>query len=191
MISLTARAAGRTVRRMHVAVTAVGLDRPGIVAAVSRILYDVGGNIEDSRMAILGGHFAMVLIVALPDGADQKELERALAEPAGALDLITTVRPVAEAAPLHADGSPYVVSVYGADKPGIVWHISEALAAAGVNISDLATHVVGDQEPVYVMILEVDLPPGADAEAIGMSLKVIGEELGVDVAFNAMDTETL
>ena len=45
-------------RVMHVAVTAVGADRPGIVAAVSRALYDVGGNIEDSRMAILGGHFA-------------------------------------------------------------------------------------------------------------------------------------
>jgi len=176
---------------MHVAVTAVGLDRPGIVAAVSRVLYDVGGNIEDSRMAILGGHFAMVLIVALPDRADQKALEHALAEPADALDLIVTVRPVAEAAPLHAEGSPFVVSVYGADKPGIVWQISEALAAAHVNISDLATHVVGDQEPVYVMVLEVDLPPGADAESIGTSLKVIGGELGVDVAFNPMDADTL
>jgi len=178
-------------RVMHVAVTAVGADRPGIVAAVSRALYDVGGNIEDSRMAILGGHFAMVLIVALPDGADPKELERALAEPAGALELITTVRPVAEAPPIHDGGTPYVVSVYGADKPGIVWQISEALAATHVNISDLATHVVGDQEPVYVMILEVDVPPGGDPEAIGSALKVIGSELGVDVAFNPMEADTL
>ena len=176
---------------MHVAVTAVGLDRPGIVAAVSHVLYDIGGNIEDSRMAILGGHFAMVLIVALPDGTDATALERALAEPAGALDLITSVRPVADAPPLNAEGTPYIVSVYGADKPGIVWQISEALAAAHVNICDLATHVVGDQEPVYVMILEVDLPPGADGEAIGTALKVIGEVLGVDVAFNPMDAETL
>jgi len=176
---------------MHVAVTAVGLDRPGIVAAVSRVLFDFGGNIEDSRMAILGGHFAMVLIVALPQGTDASALEKALAEPAGALDLITTVRPVAEAEPGHAGGSPYVVSVYGADKPGIVLRVSETLAANDVNISDLATHVVGDQEPVYVMILEVDLPPGAQADAISDALKAIGAELGVDVAFNPMDAETL
>ncbi|HJT38590.1 MAG TPA: ACT domain-containing protein [Actinomycetota bacterium] len=176
---------------MHVAVTAVGGDRPGIVASVSRVLYDVGGNIEDSRMAILGGHFAMVLIVSLPDDADPKGLERALAEPAGALGLITTVRPVADAPPPHATGTPYVVSVYGADKPGSVWQISEALAAAKVNISDLATHVVGDQEPVYVMILEVDVPPGADPEMIGGALKVISSELGVDVAFNPMEADTL
>ena len=92
---------------------------------------------------------------------------------------------------MHDGGTPYVVSVYGADKPGIVWQISEALAAADVNISDLATHVVGDQEPVYVMILEVDVPPGGDQEAIGSALKVIGSELGVDVAFNPMEAETL
>jgi glycine cleavage system transcriptional repressor len=133
----------------------------------------------------------MVLIVALPEATDPAALEDALAEPAGLLELITTVRPVADAAPLHAEGSPYVVSVYGADKPGIVWRISEALAAAKVNISDLATHVVGDQEPVYVMILEVDVPPGGDAESIGTTLKGIGEELGVDIAFNPMDAETL
>ena len=178
-------------RVMHVAVTAVGADRPGIVAAVSRVLFDVGGNIEDSRMAILGGHFAMVLIVAIPDGADPENLQRALAEPAGALGLITTVRPVADAPPPHAGGTPYVVSVYGADKPGIVLQISEALAAAEVNVCDLATHVVGDQEPVYVMILEVDVPPGAGPETIGSALKVIGSELGVDVAFNPMEADTL
>jgi glycine cleavage system transcriptional repressor len=175
---------------MHVAVTAVGVDRPGIVAAVSKVLFDVGGNIEDSRMAILGGHFAMVLIVALPEGIDAPSLERALETPARTLELITTVRPIAEAAP-HAGGSPFVVSVYGADRPGIVARVSETLAAHGVNISDLATHVVGDQEPVYVMILEVDLPPGAQADTIADALKGIGADLGVDVAFNRMEADTL
>ena len=91
--------------------------------------------------------------------------------------------------PSHSRRTPK--NVYGADKPGIVLRVSETLAANGVNISDLATHVVGDQEPVYVMIMEVDLPPGAQADAIGDALKAIGSDLGVDVAFNPMDTETL
>jgi hypothetical protein len=41
------------------------------------------------------------------------------------------------------------------------------------------------------MILEVDVPPGGDAESIGTTLKGIGDELGVDIAFNPMDAETL
>jgi glycine cleavage system transcriptional repressor len=176
---------------MHVAVTAVGLDRPGIVAAVSQVLYDFGGNIEDSRMAILGGHFAMMLIVAISDDAAAEDLERALVEPARALELITTVRPIAEAPAGHEPGAPYVVSVYGADKPGIVARVSQTLADHKVNITDLATHVVGDQEPVYVMVLEVELPPGADADAIGSALKTLGSDLGVDVAVNPMEAETL
>jgi len=176
---------------MHVAVTAVGVDRPGIVAAVSQVLFDFGANIEDSRMAILGGHFAMMLIVAIPDSAAPDDLEAALAEPARSLELITTVRPVAEVPAGHEPGAPYVVSVYGADKPGIVARTSQALADHNVNITDLATHVVGDQEPVYVMILEVELPPGADSDAIGDALKQLGADLGVDVSINPMEAETL
>ena len=52
------------------AVSAIGRDRPGIVAAVSRVLLDLEGNVEDSQMSILRGHFAVMLIVALPSGVD-------------------------------------------------------------------------------------------------------------------------
>src|SRR6058998_3143111 len=114
---------------MHVLVTAVGADRPGIAAAVAKVLYDHGGNVEDSRMAILGGHFAMMLIVALPSATDAAALEAALAAPAKALDLIVAVRPVEEASKEHAAGSSYVVTVYGADRPGIVYRVTSALAS--------------------------------------------------------------
>ena len=49
------------------AVTAIGRDRPGIVAAISGALLELEGNVEDSQMSILRGHFAVMLIVRLPD----------------------------------------------------------------------------------------------------------------------------
>ena len=52
------------------AVTAIGRDRPGIVAAISGVFAELGANIEDARMAILRGNFAVMLIAALPEGAD-------------------------------------------------------------------------------------------------------------------------
>ena len=52
----------------HFAVSAIGRDRPGIVAAVSKVLLDHEGNIEDSQMTILRGHFTMTLIVSIGDG---------------------------------------------------------------------------------------------------------------------------
>ena len=52
----------------HLAVSAIGSDRPGIVAAVTKVLLDQGCNLEDTSMSILRGHFAMMLVVAAPSG---------------------------------------------------------------------------------------------------------------------------
>ncbi len=173
---------------MHIAVTAVGADRPGIVAAVTKVLFEHGANIEDSRMAILGGHFAMVLIVTADEAA---ALEQALQVPAHTLGLIVSARPVSEAGVAHSDGAPYVVNVYGADKPGIVAGISAALAEQHVNISDLATHVIDATPPVYLMMLQVTLARGSDPAAIEAQLKGLGAQLGVDVSMNADEADTL
>lgn len=175
---------------MHVAVTAVGTDRPGIAAAVAKVLFEHGGNIEDSRMAILGGHFAMMLIVALPSEADSADLERALEPVARALDLLVSVKPVAEASPEHAEGSQYVVTVYGADKPGIVFRVCTVLAGHRVNVTDLATRVVAGDPDVYTMILEATVPSTADSAAIEADLKSLADDLTIDVSFHPLDADT-
>ena len=56
----------------HFALTIIGRDRPGIVSEVTEILYNLGCNIADSSCSILGGQFAMILILAHPDFTDQK-----------------------------------------------------------------------------------------------------------------------
>ncbi|MBV8983066.1 MAG: amino acid-binding protein, partial [Acidimicrobiia bacterium] len=72
----------------HYAVSAVGADRPGIVAAVTGVFLEHGCNLEDTSMTILRGHFAMMLVVAAPDGLAQETLEEALAGPAADFDLV-------------------------------------------------------------------------------------------------------
>lgn len=177
---------------MQVAVTAVGANRPGIAAAVTEILFDHGGNIEDSRMAILGGHFAMMLIVGLPDDADPTALERALLPTTEELDLLVSVRPVAHAtAEPQAGAEEFVVSVYGADKPGIVSKVSRTLADHGINITDLATRVVEGDPAVYVVLMEVVVPAGADTAVIDADLKLVGADLDVDISFHPLEAETL
>ena len=68
-------------RMATLAVSAVGLDRPGIIAGVAERLAAHGANITDSRMAILRGHFAMTLIV---EGAERvRRLVRVDQKPIG------------------------------------------------------------------------------------------------------------
>ena len=179
----------------HFAVTAVGADRPGIVAAVTGAFADHDCNLEDSSMTILRGQFAMMLVVDAPDGVGQGELEAALAVPAAELDLVVTVRPAGEPARSPEpsdDAASWTVSVYGADHPGIVHGVAAILAEQEVNIVDLSTRVVGPPEsPVYTMLLEVMLPPAADPQEFGRRLDAKAAELGVTCRLHPSEADIL
>lgn len=165
----------------ELAVTAIGADRPGIVARLTAVLLDHGGNLEDSQMTILRGHFAMMLLVSTD--AEPAALERALAEATTDLGLVVTVRPVGPG----ADSPPptHVVSVYGADRPGIVHGAAQALADVGANVTDLTTRLLQGEQPVYAMLLEVALPDEVSADAAVASIR---DRVG-DVEVSVRDLE--
>ena len=172
------------------AVTAIGQDRPGIVAAVSGALLEVDGNVEDSQMSILRGHFAVMLVVEAPDGIEQAELAERLGRVRDELGLeAMTVSPVgAGAQPVRPS---HVVSVYGADSKGIVHGISAALAGLGVDITDLETKLAGTPDsPVYVMILEIALG-GATVGEVEAALRDAAGTLGVEVSLRELNGEAL
>ena len=139
--------------RVQLAVTVIGRDRPGIIADTTRLLAGLGANLEDSTMSILRGHFAMVLLAAADVTA--AEAEAALAPLAADGSLQVSVRQVPEEAPAVALGATYLVSVHGADRPGIVSAVTAVVAEAGGNVTDLSTRLSGE---LYVLLAEVDLP---------------------------------
>ena len=174
------------------AIAAVGADRPGIVAGVTGVLVQHGCNLEDSSMSILRGHFAIMLVVSGPDGLDAGTLEAALSVPAQELELVVVVREIDEAVASSPRGDPWTVSVYGADRPGIVHGVTNLLAQAGVNIVDLTTRVIGDPDrPVYAMVLEVTLPTDADPDDLGHRLNGLAGELGVECSMHRSEADIL
>ncbi len=176
----------------HLAVVAVGADRPGIVAAVTGVLVESGCNLEDTSMTLLGGHFAMMLVVAAPLELTPEQLEEALGDVAADLGLVVAVRPIGEEAAAGFEGTRWGVSVYGADRPGIVHRVTSLLASRSVNIVDLSTRVIGDPErPVYAMLLEVVLPDGLDPGLLERELAGLRDELGVECHMHRVDTDIL
>ena len=98
----------------HLALTAVGRDRPGIVAAVSKALLDHSVNIEDSQMTILRGHFAMMLVVSLPEGADAARVRSDLAAAGERLSLeAVAFSPLEEIDAAEEPVPSHIVTVYG------------------------------------------------------------------------------
>jgi glycine cleavage system transcriptional repressor len=175
----------------HFAVSAVGGDRPGIVAGLTAELAGLGCNLEDTSMTVLRGRFAMVLVVAGPEGLAAGDLERAMARRAEELGMAVWVHDVDEAVPRPVEGETWSVAVHGADRTGIVAAVSAALAEAGVNIHDLSTRLVGSEDPYYAMLLEVVLPPGADSAQVSSRLDRVAAELGVTVSMRPSGADIL
>jgi glycine cleavage system transcriptional repressor len=176
----------------HVAVTALGADRPGIVAAVTGVLVRHGGNLEDTAMTNLGGHFAMMLVVEVPDSESAEALEQSLVTEVGGLGLTIAVRPIVEAPADAPTGEPWAVSLYGADRPGIVHRVAQKLADHGANIVDLSTRVIGPgPDHAYVLLLELNLPVTSDGDRLGIELSALADELGVEIHLRPDDADVL
>lgn len=173
------------------ALTAIGEDRPGILAAVTEPLARLGCNIEDSSSSILRGHFAVMLVLAAPDGVTAAQVSAALAPAAEKLGLVVTARPLREAP--HVPAAPtHLVSVYGADHPGIAAGVTGLLAERGVNVAELTTRLLGTPAaPVYVMLLELVLPSTLPADALEADLRRLAAELRVELAMRPLESDAL
>lgn len=173
------------------AVTAIGRDRPGIVAAISGALHELGGNLEDSHMSILRGHFAVMLIVRVPGDAAEDELATSLGAVRDELGLeALTLERVDELADPRPQPT-HVLSVYGADRQGIVAGVTAGLAGLGVNITDLSTRLAGAEEsPIYAMLVEVDLGDVAPADAKRAVAAAAGPG-ELEVSLRELDAEAL
>jgi glycine cleavage system transcriptional repressor len=169
----------------QLAVTVLGHDRPGIIAEATAALAGLGLNLEDSTMTLLRGHFAMMLIT---DGAaPAAEVEEALAPLSAGGGLTVTVRSVPEEEGGRA-GSPYLLSVHGGDRAGIVSALIREVARVGGNITDLTTRLSGD---LYVLTAECDLPDGTDVAALGDAIASVAAGLGVHATLRPVESDDL
>lgn len=170
------------------ALHAIAPDRPGIVAAVSQALAEIGCNLEDSRMWRRHGQFSIVLVLEAPGVPNGLVVEEALAPLLEPLALQLFVRPVLESGDGHESAGSVTIGVVGADHPGTIARVARAIAAAGGNIVDLAGHVSSDElETPSRLELEALVPPSAVAE-LRAELDALAAELGMRCTLREGDT---
>jgi glycine cleavage system transcriptional repressor len=179
---------------LHYAVSVVGKDRPGIVAAITEGLYHLGCNIADSSCTMLAGEFAMILIVSHPRPFGKSRLCEELRPACDRLGMFLAVSPLTmnDAPRQEIREEICLVSVYGADQPGIVFRVTRELAGKGINITDLTTRLIGTkEEPVYVMMLEASLPDGQTPEQLELLLGNLKKELDVEIGVRVITPVSL
>jgi glycine cleavage system transcriptional repressor len=168
----------------------VGKDRPGIIAGISNALASIGVNLEDSRMTILRGQSAVVVILDAPGISDGGHIEGALERVAEELNLFVAVRPLPEEVAPAVSGDWFWIVVDGADRPGIVAGIAEAILSVGGNIIELSTRLLErDGHSGYVLRLSVTVPEGVTIDTISDAVSAASESLGVSSSVTTGDGE--
>jgi glycine cleavage system transcriptional repressor len=168
-----------------VSVSVMGDDRPGIVAGVSKVLFENACNIEALSQTVIMGQFAMIVVVAPLKGSKTEVLKKALEELAREMNLEIHVRllnPAERPGFDSGEADPFVITVRGEDRPGLVYAITAILAGQGINITRLGAEVVPvGQQLEYIQIYEVDIPKHLDFALIQKALRDCGAEIGVTV----------
>lgn len=140
-------------------ISALGEDRPGLVNDLSRCVLDCGCNITDSRMTVLGGDFAVILLVAGNWNSIAK-LEDQLPALAERLVMTITSRRTAQRE-TYGNLLPYAVDVVALDNPGIVHNLANFFSSRQINIQDLTTTSYAAAHtgtPMFSVHIRVDIP---------------------------------
>jgi glycine cleavage system transcriptional repressor len=168
-------------KRGYMVLTAVGPDHPGLVNELSSKIAAAGANLEDSRMAILGGEFAMILLVS--GSSDALDRTREIGRQAeGELGLRCILK---DTSPPHppADYLLYRIEVTGVDRPGIVQAIAGILAKRNINVASLESHLSYapfSATPMFVLVADLQVPSSTVLSDLRHEVAATCEEENLD-----------
>ena len=173
--------------RKNIVLTLTGTDRVGIVDSVTEVLTKYDGNVETSRMARLGGEFAMLMLVSMPE--DQLAV---FADGVESLQQkgfqVTTRRTGQSYEQRYAGWLPYQIEVHGADHEGIVHRVAHYLTEHGINIESMDTGIVSAPMSgtlFFSMNAVVLVPPDMSTEDWQSDLDDVADNLNVEIKVSA------
>ncbi|MDH5484250.1 MAG: glycine cleavage system protein R [Gammaproteobacteria bacterium] len=170
------------------AITAIGEDRPGIVDDLTSILLENNLNIEDSHMCVLGGEFAIILLVT-GSAAAITHIQQQHDQLEQALRLNLLIKPTQEKqAPINAIA--YNLKVVGMDHPGIVNRLSRFLSSRNINIEDLETDSYPAPHtgtPMFSVNMIVDIPNDLATSKLRDEFMELCDEQNLDAHFSPLE----
>ena len=175
-----------TMRRWFI-LSAIGTDRPGLVAELAQLIYDCDANLDDSRMTILGSDFAVILLCSsgASDAADRLAIGAKRLEREHGLTILLRTLETGRRPSVPAPGTKlYRLEAVGEDRAGIVAGLCRVLADCGVNIAELSTKSRPGPggSPNYELAVMAEVPESVDVRALREALGDVADRLVIDVA---------
>jgi len=179
--------------RQHIVVTASGTDRQGIIERFTKVLLGFDGNVEASRMARLGGEFAIIMLVSVPTGKATSLREELTTMSSSELEVQSRLTEDRKAFAVPGF-IPCDITVMGADHLGIIHSVAKFLAEQGIIVETMDTDIVAapmSGSPLFTMSAAVRIPPDLAIDKLRETLEEVGEEVGVGTNIQPRISPTL
>jgi len=162
-------------------ISALGADRPGIVDELSNIIFEHSLNIEDSRMTVLGGEFAILLLVS-GDQSSIDAVQTQVHEIEQALQMRLLIKVTNDSSPIE-NAISYAVEVAALDHPGIVNNIASFFSERNINIVDLKTESYSAPHtgtPMFALHMTIGISADTNIAQLRDAFMQVCDELNLD-----------
>ena len=171
----------------HLILTAIGPDHVGLVQKISEFIVRRGANIEDSKMAVFCGEFAVIVLIS-GDGGDLVKIGRDYRELETETGLAISIKTPATRSPPESF-LPYKLTATCMDHPGIVYRISGVLSSMGVNIESMETKTYSapvSGTPIFQLEASLAVPTKTNINRLRECFSEIQREENIDIDLAAV-----
>jgi glycine cleavage system transcriptional repressor len=170
----------------NLVISALGNDKPGIVNELSKTILDQGGNISESRMTVLGGEFAMMLLVTGSDDCINNIISKL--EQTGENLNLTLIAKETQPQESKQKRVPYQITVVSMDHPGIVHNISDFLSSRNLNIEEIETKTYPAAHTgtaMFSLDMIISVPADSSVKQLRDEFIVFCDDLNLDASLES------
>ncbi|MEN8199256.1 MAG: ACT domain-containing protein [Thermodesulfobacteriota bacterium] len=168
-------------------ISVMSKDRPGIIADITGVILQFGGDLADLKQSVLGGYFSMILVAEFADSVTPEDLFAGFSHIDSATRIEATIMEMElglEVEKKKLPGETYVVTVQAENRKGLVKVMGDFFHRRRINVLDLET--VREKE-MYTMIFQVDMTGISSMQTLRNEMQSLAESETLDLVFQHDD----
>jgi glycine cleavage system transcriptional repressor len=157
-------------------ISVMSKDRPGIIADITTVIFDLGGDLADLNQSVLGGYFTMLLIAEFDEKITPEDLFAGFSHIKSKTKLEAIIKEMKVNLEVEKSQLPketFIITGQGDNRKGLVKILGDFFYSHNINVLDLVTT---REVQKYTMIFQVDLTHIASLDAFREKLRILGEE---------------
>jgi glycine cleavage system transcriptional repressor len=173
--------------KKHIVLSVLSKDRPGIIADIANVIFELEGDLADMSQSVLDGFFSMIVIAQFDAEITEQMIQEKILNLNSKTELNCIVREINETSISQTQSNPgdiYVVTGQGKNRTGLVAAIGSFCRDHSINIIDYDTKLSGN---TYSMILDIDIPSTLSPDKIHEKLHRMAQNLGLKIVMQHKD----